>query len=362
MGWTTFAEHPVTDAGRLCVSVSVGRAVCLWHSDLAATNAIPSAPPSRPGRGNAVDGGGVTKRSAKTQQQGPAMKGQLGFGLLTGAMCAAIALATAPARAQDIDNPLGMTVTHDLPNGYTAGQDVTVAVTLAVAESGTILALGLVEELPPGWSFKALGESSAPLPAIFPAAGAGGELGFVWITAPSTFPYTLRFVLTPPATQTESQELRGQAEYRLETGGARRTDVAVLVLDPGIDYEPPVITLLGGEIVAVEQYQPYIEPGYTAVDDVDGDITGWVEVEGAVDTAVLGDYELTYRVSDSAGNAASVTRTVRVVEPNTTVKGFFCCSGDMAASGPGRYCDLGVLVGVGLSLFLLRRPRRGEIL
>ncbi|HNT87126.1 MAG TPA: DUF5011 domain-containing protein [Candidatus Hydrogenedentes bacterium] len=290
------------------------------------------------------------------------MKGQLGFGLLTGAMCAAIALATAPARAQDIDNPLGMTVTHDLPNGYTAGQDVTVAVTLAVAESGTILALGLVEELPPGWSFKALGESSAPLPAIFPAAGAGGELGFVWITAPSTFPYTLRFVLTPPATQTESQELRGQAEYRLETGGARRTDVAVLVLDPGIDYEPPVITLLGGEIVAVEQYQPYIEPGYTAVDDVDGDITGWVEVEGAVDTAVLGDYELTYRVSDSAGNAASVTRTVRVVEPNTTVKGFFCCSGDMAASGPGRYCDLGVLVGVGLSLFLLRRPRRGEIL
>ncbi|MGM1018381.1 MAG: immunoglobulin-like domain-containing protein [Actinomycetota bacterium] len=54
--------------------------------------------------------------------------------------------------------------------------------------------------------------------------------------------------------------------------------------------------------------------GVTANDDRDGDLTSAIEVEGTVDTDTLGEYDLVYTVSDAAGNEASATRTVTVVE------------------------------------------------
>ncbi|HEY0187573.1 MAG TPA: immunoglobulin-like domain-containing protein [Cellulomonas sp.] len=54
--------------------------------------------------------------------------------------------------------------------------------------------------------------------------------------------------------------------------------------------------------------------GVTATDAVDGDLTSAVQVTGAVDTATVGSYELTYSVTDAAGNVATATRTVTVVE------------------------------------------------
>lgn len=275
------------------------------------------------------------------------------------------ALVMPQATAQEVDNPLGMTLTHSLPNGYTAGQDVEVTATLDVAEQGDLFALGLVEELPEGWTFKQMGTVSNPYPAIFPQAGAQGCLEFAWITAPDVFPYSLSFILTPPGEQTEPHQLVGQAEYRIQSGGARHSEQSVLVLDPGLDYEPPVITLLGGSIVVVEQNQPYVEPGYTAIDDVDGDITDQVEIDGVVDTAILGDYILIYSVSDAAGNLATpVTRTVQVVEPGTTLKGFLCCSAD-APGGRSNFCgDAAMIffVVASLALFHAVRARRGRVL
>src|SRR5690606_30098366 len=60
-------------------------------------------------------------------------------------------------------------------------------------------------------------------------------------------------------------------------------------------------------------------PGFTATDNVDGDLTGSVVVGGdTVDTGTLGDYTITYDVSDAAGNAAvQQTRLVHVVEEGT---------------------------------------------
>ncbi len=270
-----------------------------------------------------------------------------------------------PAAAQETDNPLGMTLTHTLPNGYTAGQDVLVTLTIDVAVQEELFALGLAEELPSGWTFKNMGNVSTPQPAIFPGPGEQVHLEFAWITAPSVFPYSLSFVLTPPAEQTEPQHMSGQAEYRLQGGGALHSNVSVLDLDPGFDYEPPVITLLGGSIVVVEQNQPYVEPGYTAMDDVDGNITELVAIDGIVDTAILGDYVLIYSVSDAAGNqAAPVSRTVQVVEPGTTLKGFLCCSGVAADGGGGFYADMTTLALVVVALMLFRslRARREGVL
>jgi hypothetical protein len=58
----------------------------------------------------------------------------------------------------------------------------------------------------------------------------------------------------------------------------------------------------------------YTEPGYTAIDNLDGNITAKVLVTGTVNANKTGQYILTYSVSDMAGNAASTTRTVNVIE------------------------------------------------
>lgn len=73
---------------------------------------------------------------------------------------------------------------------------------------------------------------------------------------------------------------------------------------------------------SVAQGQPF-EPmaGVTAVDDVDGDLTAAVTVEGSVDTRAPGVTTLTYRVSDAAGNSATATRVVTVTAVAPTFTG-----------------------------------------
>src|SRR5690606_17476039 len=94
--------------------------------------------------------------------------------------------------------------------------------------------------------------------------------------------------------------------------------IEILESEEPADTTPPVITLLGDAEMTVEQGDPFTDPGVTASDDRDGDLTDDVVVSGdTVDTNTLGTYVITYDVSDAAGNAATqVTRTVNVVEPS----------------------------------------------
>jgi len=79
------------------------------------------------------------------------------------------------------------------------------------------------------------------------------------------------------------------------------------------DTTAPMIRLDGGT-VTVNCGDTFIDPGFTATDDRDGDITDEVVVNGTVNTDVVGDYILTYTVADAVGNNASPkTRLVRVV-------------------------------------------------
>ena len=67
----------------------------------------------------------------------------------------------------------------------------------------------------------------------------------------------------------------------------------------------------------VNQGSTYTDPGATASDNLDGDLTSSIVIDAsAVNTLVPGDYPVTYNVSDISGNAATqVTRTVQV-NPN----------------------------------------------
>lgn len=84
-----------------------------------------------------------------------------------------------------------------------------------------------------------------------------------------------------------------------------------------LDEDQPVITLNGDSTIYLPKGETYDEPGYSAYDEVDKDLTDEVVVTGSVDSETLGTYVLHYNVADSSGNPApEETRTVQVVSSN----------------------------------------------
>ena len=79
------------------------------------------------------------------------------------------------------------------------------------------------------------------------------------------------------------------------------------------DKTAPVITLKQGSTITLYLNETWKEPGYTAIDNCDSDITNKVETSGNVNTKKLGTYKIIYSVTDEAGNVAKIERTVKVV-------------------------------------------------
>jgi hypothetical protein len=90
----------------------------------------------------------------------------------------------------------------------------------------------------------------------------------------------------------------------------------MLQLEPVVaDTTPPVITLTGDDELTIAVGSSFTDPGATATDNVDGNLTSAIVVGGSVNTAHVGTYHLTYDVTDAAGNHATQrTRTVHVVD------------------------------------------------
>lgn len=87
---------------------------------------------------------------------------------------------------------------------------------------------------------------------------------------------------------------------------------------PMRDMVLPEIQLEGGEDYVITLGTRYEEPGFTATDNVDGDVTAMVQVEGEVDWLTAGIYPITYTVSDSCENTTVVTRNVEVAAQEWT--------------------------------------------
>ena len=93
-------------------------------------------------------------------------------------------------------------------------------------------------------------------------------------------------------------------------------------LQPVQDTTPPTISLNGDAKLTIEAGSDYTELGATASDNVDGQVD--VSISGSVDIMTVGTYTLTYTASDKAGNVATATRTVSVVDtspPTLTLTG-----------------------------------------
>jgi len=98
-----------------------------------------------------------------------------------------------------------------------------------------------------------------------------------------------------------------------DVDGASNVATVSLIINPVNDA--PVITLIGAEAMDLAVGDAFVDPGATATDAEDGDISGGIVVAGdVVDTGEAGTYIITYNVTDSAGSAAvEVTRTVTVI-------------------------------------------------
>jgi len=79
------------------------------------------------------------------------------------------------------------------------------------------------------------------------------------------------------------------------------------------DEVAPIITLEGTSPQYVARDSTYVEPGYKAIDDIDGDITDLVKVKSDVNTTIEGTYYRTYNVIDKSGNSAEEAKREVVV-------------------------------------------------
>lgn len=90
------------------------------------------------------------------------------------------------------------------------------------------------------------------------------------------------------------------------------------------DMVAPEISLNGKQQQFFEAGGDYTDPGYSAADDHDGDLTSKVKVEGTVDGHKPGSYTITYSVEDAAKNVCEVKRLVIVMDttaPSIILKG-----------------------------------------
>ncbi len=106
-----------------------------------------------------------------------------------------------------------------------------------------------------------------------------------------------------------------QMTYNVTDSAGNTSGDIVRTINVVADSTPPLITLLGNATVEIDCGTDYVDPGATANDNVDGDISGDILITGDTIQADSGpgEYTITYNVSDAAGNAAvEVVRTVTV--------------------------------------------------
>ena len=94
----------------------------------------------------------------------------------------------------------------------------------------------------------------------------------------------------------------------------------VYVIDDGVDTEKPVITLIGRnpDTVLYKSSAAYVDPGATALDNKDGDISDLITVSDGVNMNSFGKYYVNYSVADKAGWKGTAQRVVYVVRDTST--------------------------------------------
>jgi hypothetical protein len=126
------------------------------------------------------------------------------------------------------------------------------------------------------------------------------------------------FLLSPRTATAALADLDSDGVPDLFLGGADAPSIEVLRnngigrFGPG-DNVGPVISLIGAASITITAASSFVDPGATATDDVSGDLSAAIVVDNPVNSAVVGTYQISYDVTDRAGNdGQTVVRTVVV--------------------------------------------------
>ncbi|NOS69808.1 MAG: DUF5011 domain-containing protein, partial [Verrucomicrobia bacterium] len=123
------------------------------------------------------------------------------------------------------------------------------------------------------------------------------------------------YQLNLPITVSGAVDMNSPGTYLLNYSTTNSLGAAVTASRTVVvaDTLPPVLTLLGGNLLMHELGAPFVDLGVTATDLCAGDRTGNIFVWGTVSANVAGSYSLLYIVTDTSGNLAVTDRTVVVV-------------------------------------------------
>lgn len=130
--------------------------------------------------------------------------------------------------------------------------------------------------------------------------------------------------------QTEPQQLQVQIDGNVDvykpgsyevtySAAFQGTEATALRTIQVVDITAPVLTLIGEDTITISAGDVWSEPGCTASDNVDGDLTDQIVITGEVDPAVPGSYLIIYEVSDTYQNTAKIERTIQVVDTTAPV-------------------------------------------
>ena len=111
-----------------------------------------------------------------------------------------------------------------------------------------------------------------------------------------------------------------------DAAGNIASTTRTVIVNSSLDTTAPVITLIGSSTINLTVGDTYTDAGATATDDVDGDITSSIIVDGleafyaelASGESMDVPHVITYSVTDTAGNTTEVIRTISVSAVNSS--------------------------------------------
>lgn len=212
---------------------------------------------------------------------------------------------------------------------YYAGATIEVWVTISQEYPAEITGLRFEAVLPEGWTY--LGAGGSDLPQVTPL-NTTGTLVFHWLGT-QVLPKGFWYRVLAPLGDGGPQTITGTAYGRV---GEVQAVSEVFTSTVDLDREAPVITLLGSSAMTIDCGAYFLDPGATAQDNANGDISSWIIRSGDwVNTSAPGRYTLTYNATDSSGNDAIARNRLVVVLENCP--GDYC--EDECAVDPGKDSD-----------------------
>lgn len=231
------------------------------------------------------------------------------FLVATALLCCSFATAGETGGLVFTQSAGGPNITGPINEFYIAGTNARVNIVLEAEPGETPLVRFIDLIVPTGWTFAGVGGDTSP--EIVPL-NTEGTVSFGWLRG-APLPASFYVELRVPAEETAERIISTSVRFTDAAGTTRVSQNERTRLRK--DTVPPVITLLGAG-VTLDCQGAFTDPGFTASDNAEGDLTAQVVRSGSVDTAVPGRYTLTYTVSDRSGNTSAVFQRRVVVLDN----------------------------------------------